>query len=128
MKLKKEINYLGIGSNNEAMRSFRNDIINLKKENHRSIFSLGDFYSLSEWRDLLFHIKEHHFTLPQIRTCLDELGLFFCGFESDKIVQKFKLNNSDANDPYNLEKWNTFELSNPQSFSEMYQFWCQKVI
>ena len=33
-----------------------------------------DFYSLSTVRDLVFHVKEHQFTIPQIKRALEELG------------------------------------------------------
>ena len=82
---------------------------------------------MSELRDLLFHVQEHRFTIPQIRDCLYELGLEFCGFENDKLVQNFKLNNTGADDPHNLDKWNLYEKANPNTFGGMYQFWCQKI-
>jgi hypothetical protein len=83
---------------------------------------------LSELRDLLFHVQEHRFTIPQIKKCLDDLGLKFCGFEADKIVQCFQLENAGADDLYNLDKWNLYEEANPNSFVGMYQFWCQKIV
>ncbi len=83
---------------------------------------------MSELRDLLFHVQEHRFTIPQIQNCLAELGLKFCGFESDKLVQDFKINNTKKEDPYDLDKWNDYEEANPSTFVGMYQFWCQKVV
>ena len=82
---------------------------------------------MSELRDLLFHVQEHRFTIPQIRDCLYELGLEFCGFENDKLVQNFKLNNTGADDTYDLDKWHAYEEANPNAFIGMYQFWCQKL-
>jgi hypothetical protein len=32
------------------------------------------------------------------------LGLEFCGFEADKIVQNLKLTNTGKDDPYDLDK------------------------
>ncbi len=78
-------------------------------------------------KDLLFHVQEHRFTIPQIQDCLSELGLKFCGFEIDKTVPHFKLANTNTDDPYNLDKWQTYEESNPDIFAGMYQFWCQKI-
>ena len=40
-----------------------------------------DFYSLSGCRDLMFHVREHRFTLPRIAGLLADLGLAFIGFE-----------------------------------------------
>ena len=100
---------------------------NSDKDHHKKILTSQDFYSLSTLRDLLFHVQEHRFTIPQIKDCLLKLGLEFCGFEADTIVQKFKLNNTGADDPYDLDKWNSYEEANANTFGGMYQFWCQKV-
>ena len=86
-----------------------------------------DFFSLSELRDLLFHVQEHRFTIPQIKDCLSKLDLKFCGFETNEIVWDFKLKNTGIDDPYNLDKWHLYEKANPHSFYGMYQFWCQKI-
>ena len=125
--MREEINQGGIGSSDLAMKSFRNGVINSDKDHHKKILNSSDFYSLSTLRDLLFHVQEHRFTIPQMRDCLSELGLEFCGFEMATILKNFKLNNTRADDPYNLDKWHAYEESNPYVFGGMYQFWCQKV-
>ena len=126
--LRDDISQNNIGSDDDAMKSFRRDIINLDdKKKYERIQSSHDFYSLSAMRDLLFHVQEHRFTLPQIQDCLSQLGLEFCGFEADKIVQDFKRTNIGPDDPYDLDKWNFYEEANPQKFAGMYEFWCQKV-
>ena len=127
VRMREEINQLSIESSDNAMRSFRSDVINSSEEHHKRVRSTSDFYSLSELRDLLFHVQEHRFTIPQLKDCLLELDLKFCGFEEDVIVQDFKLTNTGADDPYNLDKWHSYEEVNPHSFFGMYQFWCQKV-
>ena len=43
--------------------------------------------------------------IPQIKSCLTNLGLKFCGFEAENIISQFKLTNSDNEDIYNLDKW-----------------------
>ena len=126
--MRAEINQSGIGSSDLAMRSFRSDVINSSERHHKRILSSHDFYSMSNLRDLLFHVQEHRFTIPQIQKCLSELGLKFCGFEGDSIVQNFKLTNKGLDDPYDLVKWNIYEEANPNSFAGMYVFWCQKVV
>ena len=88
---------------------------------------MSDFYSLSELRDLLFHVQEHRFNIPQIKNCLTELRLEFCGFEAENKVKQFKLSNIGSDDLFDLDKWNTFEQDNPDTFMGMYQFWCQKI-
>ena len=125
--MREEIHQSGIGSSDNAMKLFRSNVIHSSEQNHKNIRSFSDFYSLSELRDLLFHVQEHRFTIPQIKDCLSQLGLKFCGFESGKIVKNFKLTNTGTDDPYNLDKWDLYEKDNPRSFAGMYQFWCQKV-
>ena len=39
-----------------------------------------DFYSTSAVRDLLFHVQEHRFTIPQISEILINFKLEFLGF------------------------------------------------
>ena len=125
VEIRQEISEAGIGSSDEEMKSFRTKVINSDQDHHRTISYSDDFYSLSTLRDLLFHIQEHRFTIPQIQDCLSELGLKFCGFEA-KIVSQFKLTNTEGDDLYDLDKWQDYERANPSAFAGMYQFWCQK--
>ena len=127
VEMRQEISKAGIGSSDAAMKSFRRTVMESDKSHHKKILKSYDFYSLSTLKDLLFHVQEHRFTIPQIQDCLAELGLKFCGFESDKIVSQFKLTNTGANDPYDLDRWHTYEEANPGVFFGMYQFWCQKI-
>ena len=76
--------------------------------------------------DLMFHVQEHHFTIPQIKNSLDDLGLKFCGFEVTGIDSRFKEFHGEESDPRDLESWHEFEESNPHAFTGMYQFCCQK--
>jgi SAM-dependent methyltransferase len=126
VKIRQEIRELGMGSSSAEIRSFRDMIMKSDKDHHISVLSYRDYYSLSELEDLLFHVQEHRFTIPQIKGYLDELGLKFCGFESHTLSH-FKQTNTHHNDPYDLDKWQAYELVNPETFAGMYQFWCQKV-
>ena len=127
IKMREEISQSGIGSGDDAMRLFRSRVINSSKVYDKKILSSADFYSTSELRDLLFHVQEHQFTLPQIKGCLSELGLTFCGFEIERLVRDFKLTNIGPDDPYDLDKWDSYEQAHTDSFIGMYQFWCEKI-
>lgn len=127
VKARHEIADANIGASHAEMRLFRTKIIDSEDHHHKSIRTSTDFYSMSELRDLLFHVQEHRFTIGMIGEFLSELGLKFCGFEADKIVEHFKLTNPQANDLYDLAKWQAYESSNPRAFAGMYQFWCQKI-
>ena len=121
-----EIEQSNIESSYDAMKSFRNKIVNSEEEHHKCIVLSPDFYSMSTFRDMLFHVQEHRFTIPQIEVSLTQLGLAFCGFENTTIVQKFRSRNLTETALYDLEKWDTYEKENPSVFTAMYQFWCQK--
>ena len=126
IKIREEISQRGIVSSDAEMRSFRDMIIRSDQNHHQQISNFSDFFSLSELRDLLFHVQEHRFTIPLIKNHLNKLRLKFCGFESSKIIPHFKRTNKHKEDLYDLDKWQAYEYANPKAFSEMYQFWCQK--
>ncbi len=92
------------------------------------LLSWRDFYSMEECRDLLFHVQEHHFTLPRIASILDELGLDFLGFEGlpPQVEAAFRSAFPDPGARRSLEAWDRFEHAHPRTFSGMYQFWVRK--
>lgn len=110
------------------IRAFRQLIIR-DRDAQRSTMLLnnGDFYSMSGCRDLLFNVMVHRFSIPQIATFLDENGLSFLGFELDeRTMEKFREQNPDAQALTDLQRWNTFEAANPQTFRRMYIFSVRK--
>ena len=125
--MREEIAQSGVGSSDVEMKCFRSQVIKSNQQHHKEILDSPDFYSLSTLRDLLFHVQEHRFTIPQLKDCLGKLGLKFCGFEAENITKKFKLVNVGQDEPYDLDKWTTYEETNPSAFAGMYQFWCQKI-
>lgn len=115
----------------EDIRRCRQDIISLSAEGNETlsqIFDKNDFFSMSECRDLLFHVQEHRFTLPQLEEALTEPGLEFLGFEirEQSALAAFRERNPQDSDLTSLRLWHEFELDNPDTFSNMYQFWCSK--
>lgn len=90
-----------------------------------AITQFSDFFSLSECRDLLFHVQEHQFTIPQIADFLAEAGFTFLGFETPartSYLRRFP----DDRAATDLANWAAFEDENPATFAQMYQFWIQK--
>jgi 2-polyprenyl-3-methyl-5-hydroxy-6-metoxy-1,4-benzoquinol methylase len=81
-----------------------------------------DFYSTSGCRDLLFHVQEQCFDLPQVESMIRSLGLEFLGFElpdSGETLARYRARFSDST----LENWHRFEQEFPETFARMYQFW-----
>ena len=126
VKTQEEIALQGVGTSAAEIKQFRQTLEESHEEHHRLVARSTDFFSLSTIRDLIFHVQEHRFTLPQIQVCLDRLGLEFCGFESRNIVAAFKKRFGEEADACDLLLWHEFEEENPFTFIGMYQFWCQK--
>ncbi len=87
----------------------------------------ADFFSMSECRDLLFHVEEHRLTLPQIAAFIDEAKLTFLGFDADThLLKQYGSRFPADKSKTDLACWHHFEIENPRSFAGMYQFWIQK--
>ena len=112
----------------EDIRNFRESINNEKEDpSLLRIFNIKDFYSTSMARDLMFHVQEHRFTLPEISKILTDLNLEFLGFINPSIKNKFsKLFHKDKK-YISLDNWDKFERNNQDTFSNMYQFWIRKL-
>ena len=110
----------------EGIRCCRHAIMGLP-DGHpaRKVMTWGDFYSLDGCRDLIMHVREHLFTLPRLQRCLDQLGLHLLGFEcTTATLNHFNAMFPGGNEYTNLEAWHRFEAAHPETFSEMYCFWC----
>ena len=125
-QIKNKITNLKIKTNTENIIKFRKDLLESNNSKWDDIKTSPDFYTVSGVRDLLFHVKEHKFTISKIKEYLNELELFFLGFEDKLIIEKFKEVYNGKIDLYNLDKWEAFENNNQRVFAGMYQFWCKK--
>ena len=80
-------------------------------------------------RDLCFHSQERCYSLIEIKKMLKVSNLEFLGFTLSKdIKDKYQIAHKDINSLKDLDLWDKFEQSNPNSFREMYQFWTRKSI
>lgn len=109
------------------MKSFRKKIIEKDNYNLNKLTTFYGFYSLNEFRDLIFHRKEHNYDLLQINKMINQLGLTFMGFEfNDLTIKKsFIKQYPKSKDYYSIEAWHEFEKINPNTFRNMYNFWVQ---
>ncbi len=122
----------GYSASAEDIRRCRQDIMAMAADGNaemEKIYNSRAFFSLSECRDLLFHVQEHRFTLPQIEEALLSLDLGFLGFEmrNQTVPRKFRESHSNSSALTSLPLWHEFELDNPATFFGMYQFWCKKL-
>ncbi len=119
----------GIKPDVDGIRSFRNDVLNGEIKQLNQITNWSDFYSTSMCRDLCFHSHENCYSLIEIKNMLKVSNLEFLGFTlSKEIKDKYQIDNKDIYSLKDLELWDKFEKSNPNSFREMYQFWVRKSI
>jgi hypothetical protein len=102
----------------------RQDILHARDEPRwERLITTVDFYSMSGCRDMLFHVMEHRFTIPEIAAFLEEQGLVFLGFELDaETVDRFRQQNAGTDALTDLAAWHAFEAANPQTFRNMYSF------
>jgi tetratricopeptide (TPR) repeat protein/SAM-dependent methyltransferase len=125
----------GLVPNRQNIREYRSNILKRISEGdigRSSILNKYDFYSTSGCRDLIFHFQEHRFTIPQISEALIELDLKFIGFvfpaaQARNIKKSYLSHFPEDREMTNLLNWDQFEKMYPDTFAEMYQFWCQKI-
>ncbi len=116
------------GCSDDDARAYRTQL--MSRDEHEPGSELrgsDDFYSLSEFRDLVLHESEQQMTLEQIETFLNENGLVFRGFTLDPHrSEDFAKRYPDDALPGSLSNWSDFEQDETGLFDGMYLFWCEK--
>ncbi len=117
----------GYGQGDDEIRRFRQDLMrSFDKRLLQQITASQDFFSISECRDLLFHVEEHRTTLPAIRDFIAENDLEFLGFDVNAdTLRQYAARYPDDKAGTDLNRWHKFEARNPLAFFGMYQFWVQ---
>ncbi|MBZ0209255.1 MAG: tetratricopeptide repeat protein [Hyphomicrobium sp.] len=87
----------------------------------------SDFWTLSECRDLMFHVEEHQFTLLEVEAMFAREGLAFLGLEVPHAPDftRFRLQFPEASDLMALKAWHAFEEQNPEVFGGTYRLWAR---
>lgn len=118
----------GFKDDADGIRAFRREVpVLMKKHDLGLITRYRDFFTMSECRDLLFHVQEHRFNLMQIKGILTKFKLDFAGFHlSPASIALYKKEFADDPEAINLETWHKFEERHPDTFADMYLFWCRK--
>lgn len=120
-----EVRRLGVPPTPAGIRAARAHLAGLPPDHPaRGCIALRDFFHTSGCRDMLFHVREHRFTLPRIAATLDELGLSVLAFETDGYVRG--LYRTLFGPETSLVYWDKLEQLYPEMFLGMYQFWCQR--
>ncbi len=116
----------GYSATNSDIRKFRQEVFALEDSDQiKNVTQYGDFYSLSNCRDMFFHVQEHRFTIPKIADALHQFGLTFVGFEfvNQDAIRSYKSNMPQDATATSLEHWHAYEQDHPDTFNGMYSFW-----
>jgi 2-polyprenyl-3-methyl-5-hydroxy-6-metoxy-1,4-benzoquinol methylase/cytochrome c-type biogenesis protein CcmH/NrfG len=113
-----------------AMREFRQTVFAAERNSPlKSLLRWRDFYSMSDCRDFLFHVKEHQFDLPEVAAMLTENGLKVLGMSKQlprsALLAYHKIFPRDKT-MADLQNWHVVEKHYPETFLGMYQIWCCK--
>jgi tetratricopeptide (TPR) repeat protein/SAM-dependent methyltransferase len=88
----------------------------------------SDFWTTSDCRDLIFHVEEHRFTLPEIEDMLARMDLQFLGIETGtpSDTRRFVAENPDPAALSSLAAWHAFETRHPETFGDTYRIWARR--
>lgn len=121
---------LGLSSTPADIRAGRRAIIAGSQRLDLSplINPASDFWTLSECRDMIFHVEEHRFSLIEIGAMLESCGLECLGLElahpSDRA--RFFAEHPNRADYRSLQAWHLFETRYPQTFGDTYRIWAKR--
>jgi SAM-dependent methyltransferase len=121
---------LRIPGTSSAIRAFRQQVMTdpaLMALRHLAR-TTADFFSMGDCRDMLFHVHEHCFDIPELERCLAALELQFAGMllADRHAARMFHERNPDRAQWLDLARWDQFEAQYPDTFRRMYQFYCLK--
>lgn len=123
-ELRRQRGYPGPGCDDAAARSFRAGLL----EEGSDLAASHDFYTLSNFRDLVLHEHERPIFLSEVEPFLEQNGLVFRGFSLPPLMTgAFFTAFPNEKRPGSLANWAKFEEQYPRTFDAMYQIWCEKV-
>jgi len=119
---------LGLGNQSEDIRALRSRILNGLEPDLEPLLASPDFFSLSNCRDLLFHVQEHQYDIRAIEALLKHTDLEWIGFQlpDPKVTRRYREINPGDPNGLQLARWHSFEQQYPDTFAGMYQFWCRR--
>ena len=113
---------MGLKSTPEDFRRFRRAVRAVPEDHPLAVLRrTGDFFAMSELRDLVFHVQEHRLTLPQVKALLHGAELKFERFDvSPMVMAHFRVQHPGAE--ADIDAWIDFESAAPGIFGSMYMF------
>jgi tetratricopeptide (TPR) repeat protein/2-polyprenyl-3-methyl-5-hydroxy-6-metoxy-1,4-benzoquinol methylase len=119
------VNRRGFRATADDIRRARQELVGIPE--FARVVQIQDFFSTSMCRDLLFHVQEHRFTIPDIEKLMTGSTAEFLGFElHPHILQGYTAEFPADKHLSDLGCWHSFETGHPDTFVSMYNFWIQK--
>jgi len=118
-----------------AARGFRASAADLRRcraallaeDRFAPLAGLRDFHATSALRDLLFHVREHRFTVPAVGRMLDAAGLELLGFVLPPAVHaRYRARFPEDRAAVDLVRWDAFEADHPDTFTAMIVCWARR--
>ena len=121
VEVRKVIEQRGYRATPADIRRCRRDLMEVAGNANLIRLLTTDFFSISNCRDLLFHVQEHRMTLAEIETFLRANGLTFLGFDTihPSVVRAYRTR--FLNDPLH-DRTVRFRERQPRDLPSMYQF------
>lgn len=112
----------------DDIRRLRREIIDDDNSPFREVCTSRDFFTMSETRDLVFHIQEKTYTMIELKEIMEGLGLELMRLKlhSREIVKTFKERFPDDPAMTGFENWDKYEDEFPRVFGGMYKLVCRR--
>ena len=110
----------------DAVRAFRREVVEGGEAEIGGLLRSPDFYTVSSCRDLVFHVHERRFTIPEVAGALGAAGLRPIGFEVGRETSS-RYRRKYPGDPHlrSLGTLAEFEKAHPEAFAGMYLLWAE---
>ncbi len=126
----KDLIKMGLNPDINGIKAARRYIFSLPADHpYHKMEEYTDFYNAFMTRDMLFSVQENCFEINQLQKIISAGSLEFLGFSGmnfNNAKNRFLKKHPNERDLLDLEKWDKFELENPDTFIGMYNFWCRK--
>jgi SAM-dependent methyltransferase len=112
----------GFAATPADIRRFRDIVFQLSKDHPAAdLRASADFYTMSDCRDLVFHVQEHRFTLPRLEAMYTDAGFKLARFHPKPGNAAWFESTYPGRDPYtDLRTWAKVEAQRPGLFGSMY--------
>lgn len=128
VKARAHIDREGYPASFDGVRALRRDLMLREQPELEAVMSpASDFWTTSDCRDLLFHVNEHRFTLPQISSMLRAAELTFLGVEfgNDTDRARFLSEHKSAVAIRDVSALHRYETEHSEIFGDTYRIWAR---